>query len=109
MLFLQIVITGLFSGLLQLTAHLIVLMYCPKLDMVPRYIIGTLGLLLPPSVFLLLTGSADALLPIWMCAGASGVAVIGARVVGAKFTDLQNKLDELERYRVLDGKTEKED
>lgn len=109
MLLIPIFITALIAGLLQLTAHLFVLMYAPKLDLLPRYIIGTLGMLLPASVYLWLTGSSFTLLPIWMCVGASGLAVSSARVFGAKFINLQNDLDELERYRCSDGKTEKTD
>ena len=108
-MFLQIFITALFSGLYQLTAHLIVLMYAPKLDIIPRYIIGTLGLLLPPSVFLALTGHADSLIVMWACAVSSGAAVIGARTLGKKVTDLRDQLDELQRLRALHGETEKED
>ncbi len=109
MLFLQIFITALFSGLYQLTVHLIVLMYAPKLDVIPRYIIGTLGLLLPPSIFPAMTGHADTLFVMWACAVSSGAAVIGARSIGAKIMDLRNQLDELQRLRALHGETEKED
>lgn len=109
MLFLQILITAIFSGLYQLTSHLIVLMYAPKLDLIPRYIIGTLGLLLPPSVFLALTGHADSLFVMWACAVSSGLAVIGARAIGAKINHLRDQLDELQRLRALHGETQKED
>lgn len=98
MLFLLIAITALVAGLLQLVAHLAVVMYFPHLDMVPRYVLGTLGLLVPPSVYLALTGEGAAVLVFWACAGSSGLAVIGARKMGAKITEMRDKLDKLERY-----------
>jgi hypothetical protein len=104
MLFFLIAITAIVSGLIQLVAHLAVVMYFPQLDLVERYVLGTLGLLVPPSVYLALTGNADALLVLWACAGVSGLAVIGARKMGAKITEMRNKLDRLERYE----QTEKE-
>lgn len=85
-------------------------MYFPALRAVPRYIIGTLGLLLPATVLLALWNEADAILLVWACTTVSGLAVMGARKIGAKLTDLRNQLDERERLKaVLDAASAKED
>ena len=53
MLFL-IVVASLFAGLLQLVSHLAVLMYQPKMQAIPRYVIGTVGMLMPVTVLLVI-------------------------------------------------------
>jgi len=109
MLFL-ILIAALFSGLLQLVTHLAVLMYHPGMRAVPRYVLGTLGLLLPPTILLAVWADAAAILLVWACATASGLAVMGARAIGEKLISHRDEKNELERLRMLlDAKAQEEE
>ena len=110
MLFLEIALTAFVSALLQLVFHLAVAMYFPHLGRINRYVLGTLGLLLPVSAYLALNGGADHLLVIWACAGASGIAVTGAYRIGDEITRHRNERDAGDRMRaLLDAQTQEEE
>jgi hypothetical protein len=96
---------ALYAGLLQLVAHLTVELYAPHLGKLPRYGLGVLSLLVPPSVLV----GWDAALPFWLCALFSGLAVVGANWLGAVIRKQQNDKAELERLRMIShAETEKE-
>lgn len=110
MLFLDLLIIGFVSGLLQLVSHLAVLMYFPKTGRLPRYVMGTLGLLLPPTVWMLKQGHGFEVLALWVCAGFSGAAVLSAYQIGNAITSHQDKIDHYERLKVMiDAKTDEEE
>ena len=92
------------SGLLQLVSHLTVELYFPRLGKLPRYVIGTLCLMIPPSFAV---GWVRAL-PFWFCVIASGLAVIGANWLGYEIREHQDKLAELERLRMYAETLEEE-
>jgi hypothetical protein len=110
-------LSALISGLFQLVSHLVVRLYFPQLGLIPRYVIGTLCLLVPATV---VTGWAVAL-PFWLCAFVSGAAVAAGYWIGDKINawrDAQNdlelaKLSEAEVRKLLKGvlhaTTEEED
>lgn len=95
MLFLVVLL----SGLLQLVSHLATKLYAPRMPVIPRYVIGTLCLLIPPTMFY---GLVDAL-PFWACAVASGVAVIGATKAGEWIEHYRDLQSEHEIAKVLPG------
>ena len=85
-------------------------MYQPKMQAIPRYVIGTVGMLMPVTVLLVIWKEADAILLIWCCAAASGLAVMGARSFGRKLTKLHDDQDKLRRLEaMLDAKATEED
>lgn len=99
-------LAAMFSGLIQLSVHLAVELYIPRLGKLPRYVLGTLGCLIPATV---LAGWQVAQV-FWMCAIASGLAVVGANQARDAIRLHQDRLAELERLRMsLHAETEKED
>jgi len=94
---------ALFSGMYQLACHLLVEMWFPHLPAVPRYILGTLGMAVPPTVAIVAVGLCGwmAVLVFWLSIGASGLAVLGIRHFGKRYSKLLDDLDDLERLRRL--------
>lgn len=80
------------SGLLQLVSHLAVKLYFPQLPLIPRYVIGTVCLLLPPT----LAVGWDAAQIFWGCAFVSGIAVVCAYSIGDRINAWRDARDELE-------------
>lgn len=89
-------LSALIAGLLQLVSHLTVQLYLPHLGKLPRYVLGTLCLMVPPSFVV----GWDAALPFWVCAVVSGVAVVGANWLGDQIRKHQDQLAELERMKL---------
>jgi hypothetical protein len=103
-LFLTLFISLLFSALLQLVLHLATVMWFPQTKPIPRYTMGTVGILAPPSVAVVLAGSQgwDAVVHFWTCAVSSGIVVWTARRFGEKITEYRDKMNKLERLETSD-------
>ena len=101
----SIITTALFSSLLMLAAHALTLLYWPKMDMVPRYVIGTLAMLVPPSVYLGLSGEFLALSVIWASVVMSGLTVIVAKKSRSKWEEFMDGRDALEREHAAQPKS----
>src|SRR5690349_24553908 len=86
-------LSALISGLLQLISHLAVRLYFPQLSLVPRYVIGTVCVLLPPTFVL----GWQAALPFWFCAVVSGICVALSYWTGDRINDWRDRQDALER------------
>jgi len=110
MLFFEIVIPSLFSGLYQLACHLLVVMWFPQLKAVPRYVIGTLGVMMPPTVSVVVFDLSGwlAVLVFWLSVASSGLSVIGIRKFEHNYQKLLDDKNELERYRTLLSRIQKD-
>lgn len=89
-------LSALISGLLQLVSHLATKLYFPQLPLIPRYVIGTVCLLLPPT----LVAGWEAAQPFWLSAAASGLAVLVAYWAGDRINEARDRKDELERVKL---------
>jgi hypothetical protein len=103
-LFLTLFLSLLVSALLQLVSHLVTVMWFPHTKPIPRYVMGIIGVLTPPSVAVVLAGSQgwDVVLHFWTCAASSGLAVVGVRRFGERLTEHRDKMNALERYETSD-------
>lgn len=110
MWFLTLSVLALVSALFQLSVHFAVRLFFPSLGKLPRYALGTLGMLLPPSLAMALAGEWYWLFAVWACALSSGLCVIGAQNFGDRLTEHRDRMDKLERFeKVIVGKTQETD
>lgn len=112
MLFLPLFTSTTIAILLQLVAHLFVERWLPKMKYVSRLTVGTLCMLIPPTVVLLLDKEWQSVLIIWCSASFSGLTIMIIRWYEAYLNDLRDKLDELDRLksreRIEDASTHQE-
>jgi len=94
-------VVALLAGLLQLVIHALTLLYLPHMGRVTRYTLGTLAMMLPASVLLVVWGDWVALLVYWLSIGASGAAVLGGYKLRAvwQVTTEQREAQEREHAR----------